>query len=54
MNFDPREEIIHKIVAATRFPGPNYYEVLQWLHQDLRPESYVEIGGSAALELGRG
>ena len=35
---------MHKIVASMRFPGPGYYEVLEWLHQDLRPESYLEIG----------
>lgn len=44
MSFDPRENAMHKIVAAMRFPGPDYYEVLQWLHEDLRPESYLEIG----------
>lgn len=44
MNFAPRKHVLHTIVAATRFPGPDYYEVLRWLHEDLRPESYVEIG----------
>lgn len=44
MPFDAREYAIHNIVASMRFPGANYYEVLQWLHEDLRPESYVEIG----------
>ena len=43
-NFDPREYAIHNRVAAMRFPGPNYYEVLRWLHEDLRPETYLEIG----------
>jgi len=44
VNYDPREAVMHNIVASMRFPGPNYYEVLRWLHQDLRPESYLEIG----------
>jgi|SRR5579872_1093044 len=44
MNFDPREAVLHNVVASMRFPGPNYCEVLQWLHQDLRPKSYFEIG----------
>src|SRR5687768_1601909 len=44
MNFDPRLTAMHNIVAATRFPGPRYYEVLEWLHQELRPATYVEIG----------
>lgn len=44
MNFVPREHVVHHIAAATRFPGPGYYDVLRRLHEDLRPESYVEIG----------
>ncbi len=44
MNFDPRDAAMPNIVALMRFPGPDYFEVLEWLHEDLRPESYVEIG----------
>lgn len=44
MTFDPREAVMHNRVASMRFPGPDYYQVLGWLHEDLRPESYVEIG----------
>jgi hypothetical protein len=44
MNCDPRQVILHEIVARMRFPGPNYYEVLRWLHEELKPESYLEIG----------
>ena len=31
-------------VARLRFPGPTYRDVLSWLHEELRPASYVEIG----------
>lgn len=34
----------HDAAAAARFPGPDYYEVLRWLHEELRPAVYVEIG----------
>lgn len=34
----------HDAEAAGRFPGPDYRQVLQWLHQELRPQVYVEIG----------
>lgn len=44
MNFDPLQAVMHDTVASMRFPGPDYYEVLRWLHQELRPESYFEIG----------
>jgi hypothetical protein len=44
MNFEAREEVMHGIVARMRLPGPNYREVLLWLHEELRPASYVEIG----------
>lgn len=44
MNFEAREEVLHNVVARMRFPGPDYYEVLRWLHEELRPASYLEIG----------
>ena len=44
MNFEAREEIMHNIVAWMRFPGPDYLEVLRWLHEELKPASYLEIG----------
>jgi len=44
MNFDLRAAAMHEIVASMRFPGPNYYEVLRWVHEDLKPEVYLEIG----------
>jgi hypothetical protein len=43
-NFEAREAAMHAIVAWMRFPGPNYYEVLRWLHEELKPASYLEIG----------
>ena len=36
----------HDAAAAARLPGPDYYEVLRWLHEELRPAAYVEIGVS--------
>jgi hypothetical protein len=44
MNLEAREAVMHWAVACMRFPGPNYYEVLRWLHEELKPPSYLEIG----------
>ncbi len=44
-------QLVHNLVARRRFPGPNYYEVLRWLHEDLRPANYVEIGVSEGRSL---
>jgi hypothetical protein len=44
MDLEAREETMHNIVAWMRFPGPNYLEVLRWLHEELKPASYLEIG----------
>lgn len=30
--------------AVRRLPGPDYYEVLGWIHRILQPANYVEIG----------
>jgi Methyltransferase domain len=30
--------------SRRRFPGPDYYEVLQWIHETIQPLTYVEIG----------
>ncbi|MBN2707235.1 MAG: class I SAM-dependent methyltransferase [Deltaproteobacteria bacterium] len=35
--------------AHRQFPGPDYMEILAWLHRFLRPRSYLEIG----VECGR-
>ena len=35
---------LHDGAAARRFPGPDFYAVLEWIHDALNPETYVEIG----------
>ena len=30
--------------CGRRFPGPEYCEVLKWIHETLQPSSYIEIG----------
>ncbi len=44
MNLEAREAAMHRIVAWMRFPGPDYLQVLRWLHEELKPASYLEIG----------
>lgn len=34
----------HDAEAAERFPGPDYRQVLEWLHEAVKPQVYVEIG----------
>jgi hypothetical protein len=34
----------HLARAASRMPGPDYYAVLRWIHEILRPANYIEIG----------
>ena len=48
MSFSPHDE-----AAARRFPGPDYHEVLRWIHEALKPAAYVEIGilGGGTLKL---
>jgi hypothetical protein len=46
MNFEAREVVMHLAVACMRFPGPNYLDVLRWLHEELKPATYLEIAGA--------
>ncbi|HEV2447080.1 MAG TPA: class I SAM-dependent methyltransferase [Candidatus Sulfopaludibacter sp.] len=41
----------HDVAAAQRFPGPDYREVLGWIHEAQRPETYVEIGVGSGCSL---
>ena len=42
--YDDALRDIHLAQASTALPGPDYYTVLSWVHQILRPATYVEIG----------
>lgn len=35
---------VHLQQASKALPGPDYYTVLRWIHEILKPASYVEIG----------
>jgi len=35
---------VHDAAARRRFPGPDFYEAMRWIHEALEPETYVEIG----------
>jgi hypothetical protein len=35
---------VHLRQASDALPGPDYYTVLRWIHEILRPSNYVEIG----------
>jgi hypothetical protein len=36
--------LIHQIQAAKALPGPKYQSALRWVHEIVRPATYVEIG----------
>lgn len=46
---DSLEEILSQV--RVRMPGPPFREVLRWIHEDLRPRNYVEIGVNAGASL---
>lgn len=35
---------VHLALAAETLPGPGYYTVLRWIHEIVRPATYIEIG----------
>jgi predicted O-methyltransferase YrrM len=41
----------HEARAARRMPGPDFHEVLGWIHGALRPAVYVEIGVHSGASL---
>jgi Methyltransferase domain len=43
-SFDPELRDKHLAEAGQRLPGPDYRQVLGWIHSILRPANYVEIG----------
>jgi len=42
---------VHDLAASRAFPGPDFREVLRWIHEALRPATYVEIGVHAGCSL---
>ena len=41
---EPNLPEVHLALARLRWPGPDYLDWLAWLHRELRPGLYVEIG----------
>lgn len=44
MPFDDQLLQEHLALAAAQMPGPDYYTVLRWIHETVRPLNYIEIG----------
>lgn len=42
--YDSEALQVHLARASKALPGPDYYSVLRWIHQILRPARYLEIG----------
>jgi hypothetical protein len=49
--YDLAQMAAHDLAASRAFPGPDFHEVLRWMHEDLRPATYVEIGIHAGCSL---
>jgi len=43
----------HHAESHKRFPGPDYLEVMSWVHQTLKPPLYIEIGVEAGHSISR-
>ena len=41
---EPNLPLVHVALARLRWPGPGYRDWLAWLHHQLQPALYVEIG----------
>ncbi|OOG36664.1 class I SAM-dependent methyltransferase [Polaromonas sp. A23] len=41
---EPNLPLVHVALTRLRWPGPGYRDWLAWLHQQLHPALYVEIG----------
>lgn len=48
---EPNLPSAHQALARLRWPGPNCHEWLNWFHQRLQPDLYVEIGVESGASL---
>lgn len=48
---DPDLGHVHLALARLRWPGPDFHQVLRWLHELLEPALYLEIGVEGGLSL---
>lgn len=48
---DPDLGHVHLALARLRWPGPDFHQVLGWLHELLAPALYLEIGVERGLSL---
>jgi hypothetical protein len=49
--YDLAQMAAHDQAAVRAFPGPDFREVLRWVHQALHPATYVEIGVHSGCSL---